>query len=235
RMAAVHLDPIEKKPLYHFYPGSMILSVGTAGCNFRCSHCQNWEISRSSPDEVASSELTPREALDMARRLGSIGVAYTYNEPLINFEWVLETSRVFAEAKMKNVLVTNGFIAETPWREALEYIDAANIDLKAFDDDFYRKICGGRLDPVLRSIEIMIKSGRHVEVTCLIIPGQNDDIEKIEEMAAWLASLDKKTPFHLSRYFPNYRATEPPTPISVLEAARDAAQKHLDRVYLGNV
>lgn len=235
RLAAVHMDPIEKKPLYHFHPGSMILSVGTGGCNLKCTHCQNWELARSSPEDLSSSELSPQDALELARRMGSIGIAYTYNEPLMNFEWALETSRLLASANMKNVFVTNGFINEKPWREILEYIDAANIDLKAFDDGFYKKICGARLAPVLRSIEIMMKAGRHVEVTYLVIPGQNDDPSEVEEAASWLAALDKKIPFHLSRHFPNYKSNAPPTPMAALEAAKAAARKHLERVYLGNV
>jgi len=236
RFAAVNLDPIEKKPLYHFYPGSMILSVGTAGCNFRCFHCQNWEISQSAPDDIPHMrELTPEGALKLARKLDSIGIAYTYNEPLINFEWVLETSKLFAGAGLKNVLVTNGYLEEKPWREIVSYTDAANIDVKGFDEDFYKRICGGRLAVVLRNVEIMVKAARHVEITYLVIPTLNDDMGQISKMVDWLSALDNSVPLHFTRYFPSYKSSIPPTDTDVLRRAKELAQKKLKHVYLGNV
>ncbi len=232
---AIHLDPVEKKPLYHFEPGSMLLSVGTFGCNFRCLHCQNWSISQSSYENSDLTKLTSADALKKARELVSVGIAYTYNEPLINFEWVLETSKLFSQAGLKNVLVTNGYINEEPWREILKYTDAANIDLKAFDDDFYKKICGGSLEPVLRNIKIMVRAKKHVELTNLLIPRHNDDIKKIEEMVNWIADLSCEIPLHFSRYFPMHKMLESLTPLETLKEAKAAAQKKLKYVYIGNV
>lgn len=232
---SINIDPIEKKPLYHFHPGSMILSVGTIGCNFRCMFCQNWEISQSDYDRLPMTRLTSNNALKYAKKVGSIGIAYTYNEPLINFEWDLETSQLFRKNGMKNVLVTNGFISEEPWREIIEFTDAANIDLKSFDDNFYRKICGGRLEPVLKNIEIMVKSKKHVELTNLIIPRHNDDLKLIENMVDWIADLSPEIPLHFSRYFPMYKMTESPTPYETLKEAKNIAEKKLKYVHLGNI
>ncbi len=232
---SVHLDPIEKKPLYHFFPGSMILSVGTFGCNFRCLHCQNWGISQATYEDSMLTNLTSKKAIQEARKTGSIGIAYTYNEPLINFEWVLETSRLFAQEKMKNVLVTNGYLNEEPWKEIVNYTDAANIDLKAYDDEFYKKICGGRLEPVIRNIEIMARAGKHVEITNLVIPKHNDDLAKINKLVDWIASINPEIPVHFTRYFPIYKLSESMTPIETLKEAKKIAQKKLKYVHLGNI
>lgn len=233
--AAVHLDPIEKKPLYHFYPGSMILSVGTLGCNFRCLYCQNWEISQSDFDSSKLQRFTSTDALKYAKKINSIGIAYTYNEPLINFEWVLETSKLFTQNNLKNVLVTNGYISEEPWRKILNYTDAANIDLKAFDENFYKKVCGGRLDVVLKNIEIMVRLKKHVELTNLVVPAHNDDLKGIERMVDWIAELSPDIPLHFSRYFPMYKMKEPPTSYEILKEAKNIAIKKLKYVHLGNV
>jgi len=234
--AAVNLDPIEKKPLYHFYPGSMILSVGTAGCNFRCLHCQNWDISQSSLQDIGYlKKLLPQDALSLAKKTKSIGIAYTYNEPLINFEWVLETSKIFASAGLKNVLVTNGYLESEPWQEITRYTDAANIDVKSFSEDFYKKICGGKLEVVLRNVEFMAKAGKHIEITYLVIPSLNDEDSEIEKMVGWLSGINPEIPLHFTRYFPSYKMNHPPTPLSTLERVAGIARKKLKYVHLGNV
>ncbi len=232
---SINLDPIEKKPLYHFFPGSEILSVGTVGCNFRCLHCQNWEISQTQFGEIPTRKLTPQDAFTIAKKYNSIGISYTYNEPLINYEWTLETAKIFQKEGLKNVLVTNGYINEKPWEEILPYIDAANIDVKSFRDDFYKKICGAKLSPVLKSVEIMFKNNKHVEVTYLVIPSYNDSKKEIEEFIDWLSSISTSIPLHFSRYFPQYKMKEPATPIETMEFAREIALKKMKYVYLGNV
>jgi len=232
---SVNIDPIEKKPLYHFYPGSEILSVGTVGCNFRCLHCQNWEISQADIGEIPTRNFTPEDALNLSKKYNSIGISYTYNEPLINYEWTLETAKIFQKEGLKNVLVTNGYINEQPWEEILPYIDAANIDVKSFRDDFYKKICGAKLSPVLKSVETMFKKGKHVEVTYLVITNQNDSQQEIEEFVEWLSSISPYIPLHFSRYFPQYKMKEPATPIKTMELAREIALKKMKYVYLGNV
>jgi len=227
------LDPIEKKPLYHFYPGSYILSLGTWGCNFSCQFCQNWQIAQNSPQ---TSELAPEKAVEMAAGAGerNIGLAYTYSEPSVWYEYVLDTARVARERGLKNVLVTNGFINPQPLAQLLPYIDAFNIDVKAFNDRFYREVCAGRLQDVHRTVEA-VAGAAHVEVTCLVIPGLNDSAAELEAMAKWLAGINKDIPLHFSRYFPNYKMTAPATPVATLEAAYKTARRHLNYVYLGNV
>ncbi|OGS23658.1 MAG: AmmeMemoRadiSam system radical SAM enzyme [Elusimicrobia bacterium RIFOXYB2_FULL_48_7] len=233
--ASVNLDPIEKKPLYHFYPRTHILSVGTTGCNLRCQHCQNWEISQSDYNPEIMRSLSPEEAVSMAKRYKSIGIAYTYNEPLINYEWVAETAKLARGEALKNVLVTNGFINEQPWENLLPLIDAANIDVKSFKNDFYKSACGAEIGPVLRSVEIMFKRGKHVEVTYLVIPGKNDSEHEIADFVDWLSSLSPEIPVHFSRYFPQYKMKEETTPVKTMELARRVAMKRMKYVYLGNI
>ncbi|MCD5390911.1 AmmeMemoRadiSam system radical SAM enzyme [candidate division NPL-UPA2 bacterium] len=229
---SVAMDPIEKKPLYHFYPGTMILSLGTNGCNFACPFCQNWEISQT---EVATRTITPEEAVATAKDRGSIGIAYTYSEPLIWYEYVLETARLAHERGLKNVLVTNGFINEEPLRELLPYIDALNIDVKAMKDSFYKGMCKAELGPVLRTAEIANKKAL-VEITNLIIPTINNGEDDFRKLIDWVAnSLGVDTPLHFSRYFPHYKMKIEPTPISTLEKAGNMAREKLRYVYLGNV
>ena len=228
--SSVSLDPIEKKPLYHFYPGSSILSLGSWGCNFSCQFCQNWSISQN---EVPTRPLSPPQAVKLAR--GSLGIAYTYNEPLIWYEYVLETAKLARKEGLKNVLVTNGFINEKPLTHLLPYIDALNIDLKSFKDSFYKKFCQGELDGVLKTIEIA-KDYSHLELTNLIIPGLNDKDEEINDLVNWVYSTGgEDLPLHFSCYFPNYKMSIPPTPISTLRRSKELAQRKLKYVYLGNV
>lgn len=238
RISALALDPTEKKPLYHFYPGSMLASVGTVGCNLRCGFCQNYGISQASelPDKTA----TPEQLVSSCIRARQnhprmVGIAYTYNEPLVWYEYVLHASRLSRDAGLVNVLVTNGFINEEPLREILPLIDAANIDLKGFSDDYYRQVCHGRLEPVLRTIQMSHAAGCHIEITTLLVTGKNDSIEEVVRLSQWIASIDRSIPLHLSRYFPNYKFDLPPTPLATIKAAREAAMQHLDYVYTGNV
>jgi len=233
-VSSIAMDPIEKKPLYHFYPGSSILSIGTVGCSFRCQFCQNYSISQN-PDHPTET-YTPEELIRYARTRNSVGIAYTYSEPLIWYEFVYDTCEAAREAGLKNVFVTNGYINPEPLRELLPLADAFNIDLKSFSEDFYRKYTGGKLAPVLKTIEeIAGRDGVVLEVTTLVIPGHNDSDEEMERITGWLASLRRDIPYHLSAYYPMYKFTAPPTPYGSLERLRDIAKKKLNYVYLGNV
>jgi len=235
KVTAISVDPVEKKPLNRFYPKSPILSAGTFGCNLKCSFCQNWNIAHDSPDyiQMSSSELAKKA--DELKLNGNIGLAYTYNEPLIWFEYVLETAKLIRSKELMNVLVTNGFISIEPLKEILPLVDAMNIDVKAFTDSFYKRICSGALDNVRQTVEISAKHC-HVELTTLVVPGLNDSMDEIENLAKWIASISTEIPLHLSRFFPNYRMREyPPTPRKTLEKAKETAEKHLKYVYLGNV
>jgi pyruvate formate lyase activating enzyme len=227
------MDPIEKKPLYHFFPGSWIFSVGSFGCNFRCKFCQNWQIAQLT--EVPTEEISAEELVNVAsRQKDNIGIAYTYNEPTIWYEYVIECASLARKKGLKNVLVTNGFIEKEPLEKLLPFIDAMNIDVKAYTEDFYRDITFGKLSPVKRTVEIAQKSC-HVEITTLLIPGMNDGEDEVEALAKWLASLRKDIPLHLTRYFPNFKLDLPPTPVETIQRARKIAMKYLDYVYTGNV
>jgi len=229
------MDPIEKKPLYHFYPGSLIFSLGTVGCNLRCGFCQNWTIAHADPPTFY---LSPEQAVELAleqreRGRPCVGLAYTYSEPFMWYEYVYDTAKLAREAGLKNVLVTNGYVNEEPLEELLPFVDAMNIDVKAFTDQFYRSTCAGRLDPVLRTVEQAHKCC-HVEITTLLVTGLNDSPEEINRLVDWLAGLDPDIPLHFSRYFPNYKMELPPTPERTLLQARDIARRKLRYVYIGN-
>lgn len=238
RIAALNLDPIEKKPLYHFFPGQQILSVGTAGCNLHCLFCQNDSLSQHGVDENRHSITTDPAAL-VRKALavpGNIGIAYTYNEPFVFYEFMADCARQAHQAGLRNVVVSNGYLNPAPLQELLPLIDAFNIDLKAFSDDFYRRQTGGRLQPVLESLQIIAEAKKHLEITNLVIPTLNDSAEEFESMVQWIAEkLGKAVPLHLSRYFPAYRLSLPPTPSVLLEKFYRIARGYLDFVYLGNV
>jgi len=234
KVSSYGFDPIEKKPLYHFCPGTSILSLGTVGCSFSCSFCQNWTISQGTIENVSVEELSPEEAVQLALDNNSPGIAYTYSEPLIWYEYVLDTAKLAKKNNLKNILVTNGFINQEPLLKLLPFIDALNIDLKSFRNSFYQKYCQGSLAPVLRTIEIA-KSYSHIEITNLIIPGLNDQEEEIKGLVNWVASQGENIPLHFSRYFPCYKMNIEATPISTLYKARDIAQKKLKYVYIGNI
>ena len=228
------IDPIEKKPLYHFYPGSLILSLGTWGCNFSCSFCQNWQIAQELPQ---TRELLPEKAVEIASQQaeqGNIGIAYTYSEPSVWYEYVLDTAKAVHKAGMKNVLVTNGFINREPLQEILPYIDAMNIDIKAFNNEYYHKICAGELEAVKETVELAA-AHCHVEITTLLVPGLNDAKQEIAELAIWLGNVNVNIPLHFSRYFPNYKMDAPPTPLGTMKMAQETAGNHLKYIYLGNM
>ncbi|MDK2896160.1 MAG: pyruvate formate lyase activating enzyme [Candidatus Atribacteria bacterium] len=236
RVSAVNFDPIEKKPLYHFYPGQSILSLGSVGCNFHCLFCQNWEISQVDPDHFPLQKMSPSEAVDLANTRNSIGLAYTYNEPFIWWEYVHETAELAKKSQLKNVLVTNGFVETKPLQELLPLIDAMNIDLKSMENSFYRKYCGGELEPVIRTIETSYQFGVHIELTNLLIPGLNEEEEQLVKLVDWVSTLSPDIPLHFSRYFPAYRLSSGlPTSLSMLERAYRIAREKLSFVYLGNV
>ena len=236
KLTSLALDPIEKKPLRRFHPGSLILSVGSFGCNLRCPFCQNHEISMAGDSGIQTVEVSPEQLAAKAAELvphGNIGVAYTYNEPLIGYEYVQDCASLVHEQGMVNVLVTNGTVEEEPWRALLPLIDAANIDLKGFTPAWYRRL-GGDLETVKRSIALAAERC-HVEVTTLLIPGENDSEEEIRELARWLASISSEIPLHLSRFFPRYRMLDrPPTPVEQVSRLAETARRYLSYVYTGN-
>ncbi|MCD6156260.1 MAG: AmmeMemoRadiSam system radical SAM enzyme [Candidatus Atribacteria bacterium] len=235
KIASLAMDPIEKKPLYHFLPGASILSLGSVGCNLHCLFCQNWEISQSSVVDFPLKELPPQKAVELALRYNSVGIAYTYNEPFVFWEYVFDTASLTKKEGLVNVLVTNGYVEEQPLEEILPLIDAMNIDLKSFDENFYKKVCGGKLEPVLRTIELAYRRGVHIEITHLLIGGLNDDFASFEKMINWISELSPDIPLHISRYFPAYRLNLSPTPLSLLQKAYEIALQKLHYVYLGNV
>ena len=236
KLTSLALDPIEKKPLCRFHPGSLILSVGSFGCNMRCPFCQNHEISMAGDSGIPTVEVSPEQLAAQAAELvphGSIGVAYTYNEPLTGYEYVRDCAALVHEQGMVNVLVTNGTVEEEPWRALLPLVDAANIDLKGFTPSWYRRL-GGDLETVKRSI-VLAAERCHVEVTTLLIPGENDSEEEIRELARWLASISPEIPLHLSRFFPQYQMVDRlPTPVEQVYRLSEAAQEYLSHVYTGN-
>ncbi len=227
----ISFDPMEKKPLYHFYPGQNIISIGPNSCNFSCDFCQNYN---SSQQIVPTHEITPEMLLEICKDHLSKFVAFTYTEPITWFEFVLDASKLLKENGIKTVMVTNGFINPEPLKELLPCIDAMNIDLKAIDDEFYQRLCSGRLQPVLDTIETASKSC-HVEITNLVITGENDSNENIRKLVDFVEKINPEIPLHFSRYFPVYKMANPPTSISTLEKAKEVAQKQLKYVYLGNV
>ena len=234
--ASYALDPIEKKPLYHYYPGSYLFSLGALGCNLECAYCQNWQISQR---EAPTIDLGPSDAVSLALRArrqqpASIGIAYTYSEPSVWFEFVFDTARLARGAGLRNVMVTNGYLELEPLQELLGFMDAFNVDVKSFDSHFYKKVCHGQLQPVLRFVEAVHAAGKHVEVTNLIVPSLNDSDEQIGALVDWLADISPSIPLHFSRYFPDYRLDLPPTPLGTLERARETALRKLRYVYLGN-
>jgi pyruvate formate lyase activating enzyme len=234
RLSGFALDPIEKKPLYHFFPGRNILSAGFYGCNLRCPFCQNYGISREFRRSADSPETPPAGLVTQASRGDTPGIAYTYSEPLVHFEYLLECAGIARSQGLKNILVSNGFINETPARELLPLLDAANIDLKSFSPDFYREELGGDLKPVLRFLELASASV-HLEVTTLIIPGKNDSLSEITEISSFLAGLNPDIPLHLSCYRPMYRYTLRPATWEDIRPLLDAARQKLRYVYPGNV
>ena len=237
KITSIALDPIEKKPLAFFCPGSYILSVGSFGCNMSCPFCQNYDISTVGEDFFRKLyHLSPEELVTIALDHipeGNIGVAYTYNEAMVGYEYVRDCAKLVHESGMKNVLVTNGMAELSVLEEVLPYIDAMNIDLKAFTEDAYKKL-GGDLDTVKRFITKSAEAS-HIEITSLIVPGINDSLEEMEKEAEWIAGIDPGIPLHITRYFPRYKMMEKATDIELMKRLKSAAEKHLSRVLLGNV
>ncbi len=239
KISAVAMDPMEKKPLYHFFPGKYILSLGTVGCNFRCSFCQNHHIAQRGVVEETGEgslyEASEGYLLSLCRQEEEcIGIAYTYNEPSVWYEYVLDTARYIKGKGYRNVLVTNGYIGEKALSELLPYIDAMNIDVKGFTEEYYRDICGGSLKYVKRTVEAAALKC-HVEITTLIVPGCNDSEKEMEELSSWLASVKPSIPLHLSRYFPMYKMKEEPTSVETLKKLKKIAANNLEYVYVGNL
>ncbi len=238
KLCAANIDPIEKKPLFHFLPGSKSYSVGTAGCNLRCRFCQNWEISQAFPEDIPSINLEPKELVKKAINSGCSSISYTYTEPTIFYEYVLDSAKLAKEKGLKNVSVTNGFISQEPLKELYKFIDAANVDLKGFTDEFYRKNTEAWLAPVLDALKAMHKLGVWIELTNLIVPKLNDDMNSIKKMCEWIKKkLSPDVPLHFSRFFPHYdmNDTSPTPEKTLLKAAETAKKSGLNYIYIGNI
>ncbi len=232
------VDPIEKKPLYHYLPGSTALSVATAGCNIECKFCQNWEISQVRPEQLPSREVPPRELVRMAAARNSPTIAYTYSEPVVFYEYAHDSAALARSHGVGSVMISNGYILEEPLRQLCRHLTGVKIDLKAFTEEFYRRHCAGELAPVLHTLEVLADLGMHTEVVVLLIPTLNDSESEIRDMARWLvAHMGENVPVHFIRFRPVYRMTNlPPTPLETLERARRVAMNAgLRYVYLGNV
>lgn len=229
---SIAVDPIEKKPLYHFHPSKNILSTGANGCNFKCVNCQNWTISQ---EKVQTSYLSPEQLVSTAKKYNSIGVAFTYTEPMIWFEYIMDTAPLLKNAGLKVVLVSNGYINQKPLMELIEYVDAFNIDLKGINPEFYKKICKGLLEPVLENIKYIYNSQTHIELTNLIIPGKNDSDEDITSLVNFISSISDMIPLHFSAYHPDYKLDIEATPMKTMLKAKKIAQEKLKFVYLGNI
>ncbi|MBN1156986.1 AmmeMemoRadiSam system radical SAM enzyme [Candidatus Woesearchaeota archaeon] len=233
---AIHVDPIEKKPLYHFLPGSMSLSIGTFGCNLGCVWCQNWDISRGKADEHDVEEVMPEQIVDAAIKNRCESISYTYNEPTVFYEFMIETAKLAKKKGIKNIIVSNGFINKEPLAELCKYIDAANIDLKAFRNETYKKYCSAELEPVLESLRVLKEKGVWLETTTLIIPGINDDVKEIELMMGWIKENIGNVVVHFSRFHPDYKLQNvSPTSEKTLLKARETALKYVDYAYIGNI
>jgi len=236
-LSALSADPVEKKPLYHFFPGHNILSAGSYGCNLRCDFCQNYSISQSGSDSFPLNlKISPEALVSKAiAAQDNIGLAFTYNEPVIWFEYVKDSAILAKSKGLHTAIVSNGYVNSEPLGEILEFIDAFNIDLKAFNDSFYRKLTGAGIEPVKNSLKMIAGKGRHLEITTLIIPGQNDGTADMEKEAEWIAGeLGNEVPLHLSRYFPMYKRQDPATPDETLIKLYEIAARKLAYVYIGN-
>ncbi len=235
---AAAVDPIEKKPLFHFLPGTYAYSIGTAGCNLHCKFCQNWSTAQAFPEDVISEHAEPKDVVNAAVKAGCKSIAYTYNEPIVFYEYALDTAKLAKKKGLKNVIVSNGFIQQEPLVELCKYIDGANIDLKGFTDDFYRKTTTAWLEPVLETLKTINKKKTWLEITNLIIPKHNDSMNTIKKMCEWIVKeLGNNVPIHFSGFYPAYNMkSTSPTPVSTLTKAYDVAKKSgINHVYIGNV
>ncbi|MFA5167576.1 MAG: AmmeMemoRadiSam system radical SAM enzyme [Candidatus Omnitrophota bacterium] len=238
KIATVHVDPIEKKPFFHVLPGSTAFSIATTGCNMRCLFCQNWEISQAFPGDVPTQTVTPDEVVAQAFASGARSIAFTYNEPVIAYEYMLDIAKLAKAKGLKTVVVSSGYIEEEPLKELLKYVDAYKVDLKAFNEKFYSKLTGGRLEPVLETLKTIRQSGVWLEIVNLLVPGENDSDDELRAMARWIRSnLGDSVPLHFSRFFPQFKLKNlPPTPPETLiRARRIAMEEGLKFVYTGNI
>ncbi len=236
KLVAANVDPIQKKPLYHFLPGTFTFSIASAGCNFRCGFCQNWEISQPDPARGWGEEFSPAKVVKLAQEFNCPSISYTYTEPTIYFEFALETARLAKEAGLRNIFVTNGYMSQKAISCLSLYLDAANIDLKFSQEDAYLRVCSARLKPVLAAIELFKAAGVWVEVTTLLIPGENDSQAQLKEMSGFIAKINKDIPWHISRFHADYKFQNyPSTPEASLKLAYDiGTAQGLPYVYAGN-
>lgn len=237
-VCARHIDPIEKKPIYHVLPGSLAYSIAAAGCNLRCKFCQNWQISQSPPENTRNEFLSTTRLVELARGERCRSIAYTYTEPTVFYEYMFDVAKLAKQDGLKNISVTAGYINPEPLKKLCAYLDAANVDLKAYSDDYLRNVCAQRLTPLLEALKIMHNEGVWVEITNLIVPTMNDDMDMIRDMCVWIReNLGQDTPLHFSRFWPMYKLRDlPPTPEETLRKARNIAmQEGLHYVYIGNV
>jgi len=235
---AVHIDPIEKKPLFHFYPGTNAFSIATAGCNLACLYCQNWSISQKSPRDTQNTDLLPDRLISYCKQNGCKSIAYTYSEPVTFYEYVYDSATLARQEEIKNVFISSGFINSAPLAKLCKVIDSANIDLKSFSDDIYMRLCAGKLQPILNSLTLLKKEGIWLEITNLVVPSWTDNMDMIKRMCNWLLQNGfETTPLHFSRFIPTYKLSQlPPTPVNTLKSAREIALKEgLKYVYIGNV
>jgi len=235
---SVAVDPIEKKPLFHFLPGSRILSIATAGCNLRCLNCQNWSISQGSPSEVSAYELSPEVLIELALKEGTESIAFTYTEPTVFFEYMLDTAKLAKQNGLKTVLISNGYINTEPLKELCKYMDAANIDLKVFDEDIYKKLTGAKLQPVLETLKTLKAESVWLEITNLLVPGFSDEPVKIQELCNWLVINGfSDVPLHFSRFSPSFKLpqTVPTPPENLTRAYEIAKNAGIQFVYTGNL
>lgn len=235
---SVHVDPIEKKPLYHFFPFSKALSIGTVGCNLHCLHCQNWNISQSDATELIGDTVKPERIAELAKQSNCHSIAYTYNEPTIFYEYMLDVAKLARELGLANVIVSNGYINPEPLSKLIPFLDAANIDLKSINEKFYKEVCDGHVGPVLATLKALHKKKVHLEITNLIIPDLNDKPADIKKLCEWIkVNLDDEVPIHFSAFYPTYKMTDKPrTSLKKLREAYDIAKKvGLKHIYIGNV
>ncbi|MFH0771931.1 MAG: AmmeMemoRadiSam system radical SAM enzyme [Candidatus Omnitrophota bacterium] len=235
---AVHIDPIEKKPMYHMYPATKVFSIGTAGCNLHCKYCQNWEISQSPPEKTNNYDMSPEEAVKQALERGCRSIAYTYNDPVVFYEYMFDTAKIARRRGLKNVCVTAGYINSEPLSELCDFLDGVKVDLKAMSDEFYRNVCFGELRPVLETLKTLKERKVWTEIVYLIVPTLNDAREDLEKLIDWiLDNMGPETPLHFSRFWPQYQLKNlPPTPIETLDMAwQMAREKGLNYAYVGNV
>lgn len=240
KVIAKNIDPIEKKPLFHFLPKTKTYSIGTLGCNFHCDFCQNFEISQVKEvyhGKIFGENIEPKEIVKQAKNSGCKSIAYTYNEPSIYSEFVHDTAKIAHKEGLKNIIVTNGYFTKQSLNYLAKYIDAMNIDLKSFSEEFYKKRCSAKLKPVLETIKQAHKKGIHIEITTLIIPKENESEKELKQIAKFIASIDKNIPWHISRFFPMYKMSDKiPTKISTLKKAKEIGERSgLKHVYIGNV